>query len=128
MTTSPGASGAFDPTELIRRLDQRAAELQAQSDRISGALAEAAATVENAHVRITVDPTGAISELVFLDAAAAIAPTALVASVKELYVDAEAAAAERTREAMGRVGLSGMIDAALPAEVSDRLARQEADR
>lgn len=124
MTATPGV----DPTDLINRLDQRAAELRAQSERITEAMAAAAVTVENSHVRLTVDATGAVTELAFLDAATAVAPTQLVASVKELYLDAETQAALRTRAAMASVGAAGVVEHAVPADVADRIDQQEGPR
>ena len=124
------AAQLLDGGDLGYGLDEpgRAAELRAQSERITEAMAAAAVTVENPHVRLTVDATGAVTELVFLDAATSVAPTQLAASVKELYLDAEARAALRTREAMAAAGAAGVVESAVPAEVADRIEQQEGPR
>ena len=130
-TDHPGRGGVDDPTIWLTGFLAEAEQMAAQAEAAQQAMAGQSSTVENRLMRMTMGPSGQITQLVFSQSANAATAAQLTESFQELHTRAASQATRETLRIMSTVVPAGdpsveAIVGSVSPEVREQMAIDEA--
>lgn len=127
----PGRGGVDDPTIWLASFLAEAEQMAARAEAAQQAMSEQSSTVENRLMRMTMGPSGQITQLVFSASANAATAAQLTESFQELHTRAAATTTRETLRIMSTLvptddpSIQAIADAVSP-EVREQMASDEA--
>lgn len=130
-TSHPGRGGVDDPTIWLANFLAEAEQMAAQADAAQQAMVEQSSTVENRLMRMTMGPSGQITQLVFSLSANAATGAQLTESFQELHLQAASKATRETLKIMSTLVPADdpsvtVIAESVSPEVREQMAIDEA--